>query len=795
MRHDAREERTSLGTPGGAGHTKHAAATMADFSELEAREGVRLSWNVWPNTKLEATKCVLPFAALVTPCKKLQDCPVVPYQPVPCRSCGAVLNPFARVDFPGKLWVCPFCYTRNQFPPHYNAISESNLPAELFPNYSAIDYTIPKPGGPQPPAYIFVVDTCVSEDELDTCKGALLQALGLLPENALVGLVTYGTHVQVHEIGFTECAKSWVFQGSKECDPRKVAHQLGLNRGGPGQQQRDHPGAGHQGGSAQPGLGRFLLPLSEGEFVLSDLLENLHVDSFQAPIDKRAARCTGTALQVATALAGACLTPGGSATRIMLFVGGPATVGSGSVVQREKTEAIRSHKDLVKDQAPFFQKATQFYESLAHQLVLQGHTLDVFACALDQVGLAEMKPAIERTGGMVALAESYHHQTFKDSLRQIFLKDEDGLNICSHGTVEVFCSKDIKVSGCVGPCAPLDKKSPLVSENTVGMGGTTVWRLCSLSQSTTLCVFFDIVGNKEGPQDAAAMMASQQFFMQFQVKYTTLQGEARMRVITLTRHWTDGGNVQDLLAGFDQEASAVIMARLLSSKMEAEEEFNATRWLDRALIRMCSRFGDYRTEDPTSFQLSPQMSIYPQFMFNLRRSQFVQVFNNSPDETAYFRMVLCCEDAFNSLVMIQPTLTSYSFNGPPEPALLDVASIAADSILLLDAFFQVVVFHGSTIAQWRKAKYQDRPEHAAFSQLLKTPMEDAAEIIKGRFPVPRLVDCDQHGSQARFLLAKLNPSSTYNISGAGGGAEVIMTDDVSLQVFMDHLRKLAVAPS
>merc|ERR1712118_94615 len=111
-------------------------------------------------------------------------------------------------------------------------------------------------------------------------------------------------------------------------------------------------------------------------------------------------------------------------------------------------------------------------------------------------------------------------------------------------------------------------------------------------------------------------------------------------------------------------------------------------------------------------------------MFNLRRSQFVQVFNNSPDETAYFRMVLCCEDAFNSLVMIQPTLTSFSFNGPPEPALLDVAS---------------------TIAQWRKAKYQDRPEHAAFAQLLTTPMEDATEIIKGRFPVPRLVDCDQHG--------------------------------------------------
>ena len=137
---------------------------------------------------------------------------------------------------------------------------------------------------------------------------------------------------------------------------------------------------------------------------------------------------------------------------------------------------------------------------------------------------------------------------------------------------------------------------------------------------------------------------------------------------------------------------------------------------------------------------------------------------------------------------------AYTFNGPPEPALLDVASIAADRILLLDAFFQVVVFHGSTIAQWRKQEYHKRPEHAAFAQLLTTPAGDAAEIIKGRFPVPRLVDCDQHGSQARFLLAKLNPSSTYNSSMAAG-TEVIMTDDVSLSVFMDHLCKLAVQPS
>lgn len=69
------------------------------------------------------------------------------------------------------------------------------------------------------------------------------------------------------------------------------------------------------------------------------------------------------------------------------------------------------------------------------------------------------------------------------------------------------------------------------------------------------------------------------------------------------------------------------------------------------------------------------------------------------------------ENVANSVVMIQPSLISYAFNSGAEPALLDVASIAADRILLLDSYFTVVVFHGATIAQWRKAGYQNEPEH------------------------------------------------------------------------------------
>ena len=102
-----------------------------------------------------------------------------------------------------------------------------------------------------------------------------------------------------------------------------------------------------------------------------------------------------------------------------------------------------------------------------------------------------------------------------------------------------------------------------------------------------------------------------------------------------------------------------------------------------------AKFADYRKDDPASFRLSSAFSIYPQFMFHLRRSQFLQVFGNSPDETTYYRLVIARETTTNSLIMIQSTLLAYSFSGPPVPVLLDVTSIAPDRILLLDTFFQV----------------------------------------------------------------------------------------------------------
>ena len=71
-------------------------------------------------------------------------------------------------------------------------------------------------------------------------------------------------------------------------------------------------------------------------------------------------------------------------------------------------------------------------------------------------------------------------------------------------------------------------------------------------------------------------------------------------------------------------------------------------------------------------------------------------------------------------MMIQPAMQAYSMGSPqPEPVMLDVASVMPDRVLLLDSYFTVVVWHGSTVAQWRKADYHLQEEYAHLKPLME----------------------------------------------------------------------------
>ncbi|XP_017750951.1 PREDICTED: protein transport protein Sec23A isoform X2 [Rhinopithecus bieti] len=731
--------------------------TYLEFiQQNEERDGVRFSWNVWPSSRLEATRMVVPVAALFTPLKERPDLPPIQYEPVLCSrtTCRAVLNPLCQVDYRAKLWACNFCYQRNQ-------------------------------RGPQMPLiFLYVVDTCMEDEDLQALKESMQMSLSLLPPTALVGLITFGRMVQVHELGCEGISKSYVFRGTKDLSAKQLQEMLGLSKVPVTQATR--------GPQVQqpPPSNRFLQPVQKIDMNLTDLLGELQRDPWPVPQGKRPLRSSGVALSIAVGLL-ECTFPNTGA-RIMMFIGGPATQGPGMVVGDELKIPIRSWHDIDKDNAKYVKKGTKHFEALANRAATTGHVIDIYACALDQTGLLEMKCCPNLTGGYMVMGDSFNTSLFKQTFQRVFTKDMHGqFKMGFGGTLEIKTSREIKISGAIGPCVSLNSKGPCVSENEIGTGGTCQWKICGLSPTTTLAIYFEVVNQHNAPIPQGGRGA-----IQFVTQYQHSSGQRRIRVTTIARNWADAQTqIQNIAASFDQEAAAILMARLAIYRAETEEGPDVLRWLDRQLIRLCQKFGEYHKDDPSSFRFSETFSLYPQFMFHLRRSSFLQVFNNSPDESSYYRHHFMRQDLTQSLIMIQPILYAYSFSGPPEPVLLDSSSILADRILLMDTFFQILIYHGETIAQWRKSGYQDMPEYENFRHLLQAPVDDAQEILHSRFPMPRYIDTEHGGSQARFLLSKVNPSQTHNNMYAWGqeSGAPILTDDVSLQVFMDHLKKLAVS--
>lgn len=90
--------------------------TYEDFiQQNEDRDGVRITWNVWPSSRLDATRLVVPLGTLYQPIKERPDLPPIQYDPVLCTrsTCRAILNPLCQVDYRAKLWVCNLCFQRN----------------------------------------------------------------------------------------------------------------------------------------------------------------------------------------------------------------------------------------------------------------------------------------------------------------------------------------------------------------------------------------------------------------------------------------------------------------------------------------------------------------------------------------------------------------------------------------------------------------------------------------------------------------------------------------------------------
>lgn len=161
----------------------------------------------------------------------------------------------------------------------------------------------------------------------------------------------------------------------------------------------------------------------------------------------------------------------------MLFIGGPCSQGPGQVVNDDLREPIRSHHDIHKDNAKYMKKSIKHYDALALRAATNGHTVDIYSCALDQTGLLEMKSCVNSTGyffsffllhlllviitvilsdntsifilmydrGLMVMGDSFNSSLFKQSFQRVLSKDnKNELKMAFIGNLEVKTSRELK---------------------------------------------------------------------------------------------------------------------------------------------------------------------------------------------------------------------------------------------------------------------------------------------------------------------------------------------------------------
>lgn len=758
-----------------------------DFEGREDSDGVRLSWNYLPKSKLQHERNVIPMGALYSPFNNKSQVTVLENTELQtCRQCRSIGSSYSQLQ--PDIWLCHFCGFNNRM-------------SAPLPQTSTVEYKTGKVA-PLPPIFLYVVDTCFEpedEDAYSALKDSLLLSLSLLPENALVGFITFGKHVQIHNLAATT-QKMAIFNGEKEYTLEQLQNSLGFS--------------GFKSANSKFS-DQFLQQVQVAEYQLTNIIETLVVNSFTHSDKERTLRCTGSALNIASLLLQTVL---GSSTaahatggHILCFIAGATTYGSGRIVGPQLKDVLRSHHDLEKvnntiqnplSHQALFTEAKKFYKRVTKNIVSTGLSCDLFIGSYNQIGLYEMDEVCFKTGGSIVMADSFNTAIFKQSFVKFFKKCDDDqgefLEMGFNSTLEVRVASDLKVCGLIGNATGLPVKKehvPLVSQQIVGDGKTNAWKLCSVNAQSTYAVYFEKLDSK-----------SNYTYIQFLFHYQHPSGEMRLRVTTIPINIIADSDIY-LDQGFDQEAALVLVARDAINKLQPNPTLKTAtvtpnaviKQLDKQLIDYCSRFALFTPGKLDSFALSRAYAMLPQFVYHLRRSPFINVFNNSPDESSFIRHIFMHEEMNSSLIMIQPTLISFDVNASdqePEAVLLDSMSLAPLKILLLDTFFQLLIWHGKQIAAWRKAGYHEQPEYEYFNTFLEAPKKEAMEILMDRFPLPRFIDCDEGGSQARFLMAKLNPSTSYANPAhrhITGHSLDVLTDDASIQLFMDRIQKIIIS--
>lgn len=413
--------------------------------------------------------------------------------------------------------------------------------------------------------------------------------------------MTFSRYINVYELQNTNFVKSVIIDGKEKVPMETLQTMLGVEKKDEHQKYIQNLGASRQN--------------------ILEILDSLSPDPWLCMQKGRFERTTHQALTACLALASSYQNLGG---RVVACLGGPATLGEGTIASLQKEEIMRAHFDLEQetDKAKLFAAAGEVYKKLSQAFVARNLTLDIFSFSTDQFGLGEMRPLVDNSGGLVFMHEEFAGQVFRDNMANYFaLNDYGELKVCAGATLTALVSPPLLIKGAYGPIRSLENKSKMASPDKVGAGDTNSWFIGGLDHNLSLTFFLDLAKGKQ-----AKATESNSAYLQFATRYKHPTGRVFIRVTTVVRNFLEKTNALQYLVGVDQETTIAVYSKMAARRSTEIDPVAVIRWLDRSLISIVKKFSQYRKGSKEGFQVCEELYLLPQFFYYLRKGNLVRKF-------------------------------------------------------------------------------------------------------------------------------------------------------------------------
>lgn len=661
------------------------------INKIEEVDGIRLTWNIWPVTSTKTD--IVPIACLYN---IHQQCLTLPYEPIPCQGCKSILCKYSIVDYGIKTWICGFCNAKNMLPPHARDITPENTLPELMDENSTVNYLLSKTSTFSP-IFILLIDICTYDTERhELMKRGLLHTIDKIPNDASICLILFGSNINLISFADEEIKSIYQFSGKNTYSKEML---LKFNLGD---------------------IRNFLVKKDEKLEEIVSIIENLEPDPFPVLHGYRPLRCTGSAVSFAASLIEGPFND--NCVKYMIFKQGPCTYGPGKAASLEIAESTFERLDL--------ESATTYFKTLGEKFNTFGHSVDIVAETIADIGLDQLKPLITMTGGCLIMAQDFDEDIKMKSLDKMFERnEEDVLDVGFNVKIQVKTSHNLIVKGMLG-----DGKS-------CGSG----WKVGSIYPKTNITIILE---------NTPTAREGQFGYVQIITQYQRSDRRIVTKVTSFSRAFSTDKRM--ISAGFDQEAACVFQARVFSMR-NFEHVYDFENAIDKTLIRFVKKYGTFLKDNPSSVTLPDSMAYYPNFMFFFRRSLLVQVDGISNDESSYFKILLFKLPTSDAIKIIKPSLISFHYQGDIMPVELDTSSLNPETILVLDSFHNVLLWKGKYVSDWLKEGLHEQKEYAFFKEVVEEAEKYSLSLLD-RIPVPQYKETVEGFSQERILLHYVNPS-------------------------------------